>query len=432
MLTASHNPKEYNGYKAYWNDGAQLIPPHDKNVIEEVSAIESLDDIKFDRNDDKVEVIGPDIDEQYLEALKGLSLSPEAIKNQHDLKIVFTPIHGSSIKLVPPALERLGFTNVHVVESQSEPDGNFPTVVYPNPEEHDALSIALEEAKSIDADLVMGTDPDADRVGIAVKNLQGEFEILNGNQTGSMLVYYLLLKWQEAGKLDGKQFVAKTIVTTELIRKIAESFDVDCYDTLTGFKYIAALIKEKEGEQTFIGGGEESYGYLVGDFVRDKDAISACTMIAEMAAYVKDQEMQLFDFLLDVYDQFGLYREKLVSLTKKGKSGVEEIKSMMRELRDNPPETIVGEKVTRVVDYLEGVEKDMATGKQKPIDFPESNVLQFFTEKGTKVSARPSGTEPKIKFYFSVNAPMDSIEDFLIEWKKLDQKMEAIVQDMNL
>ena len=432
VLTASHNPKEYNGYKAYWSDGAQLVPPHDKNVIEEVSAIASIDDVKFEKDERKIQVIGSDVDEQYLQALKGLSLSPEAIKNQHDLKIVFTPIHGSSIKLVPPALEKLGFTNVHIVKSQAEPDGNFPTVVYPNPEENDALSIALEEAKSIDADLVMGTDPDADRVGIAVKNLQGEFEILNGNQTGSMLVYYLLLKWKEAGKLDGKQFVAKTIVTTELIRKIAENFEVDCYDTLTGFKYIAALIKEKEGEQSFIGGGEESYGYLIGDFVRDKDAISACTMIAEMAAYVKDKDMQLFDFLLEVYAQFGLYREKLVSLTKKGKSGVEEIKTMMRDLRANPPETIVGERVVKVVDYLEGTEKDMTTGNQKPIGFPESNVLQFFTEKGTKVSARPSGTEPKIKFYFSVNTEIDSVDDFLVEWKNLDNKVVAIVEDMNL
>ncbi len=432
VLTASHNPKEYNGYKAYWRDGAQLVPPHDKNVIEEVSAIESLDDVKFDKDDSKIQTIGADIDEQYLEKLKGLSLSPEAIQRQHDLKIVFTPIHGSSIKLVPDALAKLGFTNVHTVASQAEPDGNFPTVVYPNPEENDALSIALEEAKQIDADLVMGTDPDADRVGIAVKNLQGEFEILNGNQTGSMLVYYLLLKWKEADKLDGGQFVAKTIVTTELIRKIAEHYNVDCYDTLTGFKYIAALIKEKEGSQTFIGGGEESYGYLIGDFVRDKDAVSACTMIAEMAAFVKDKELSLFDLLLDVYDQFGLYREKLVSFTKKGKSGVEEIQAMMRDLRANPPETIVGERVTKVIDYLKGTEKDMATGQQKPIEFPESNVLQFFTDAGTKVSARPSGTEPKIKFYFSVNADMNSIDDFLIDWKKLDDKMENIIKDMNL
>ena len=432
VLTASHNPKEYNGYKAYWADGAQLVPPHDKNVIDEVMAIESLDDIKFEKDDSKIQEIGADIDEQYLEALQGLSLSPDAVKAQHDLKIVFTPIHGSSITLVPKALERLGFTNVHIVASQAEPDGNFPTVVYPNPEESDALSIALKEAKEIDADLVMGTDPDADRVGIAVKNLQGEFEILNGNQTGSMLVYYLLLKWQEAGKLDGKQFVAKTIVTTELIRKIAEHFEVDYYDTLTGFKYIAALIREKEGEQTFIGGGEESYGYLIGDFVRDKDAVSACAMIAEMAAFVKNQDLQLIDFLLDMYDKFGLYREKLVSFTKKGKSGVEEIKQMMRELRKNPPKTIVGEPVTRVIDYLEGMETDTATGKQKPIEFPESNVLQFITEQGTKVSARPSGTEPKIKFYVSVNTAMDSIEDFIIEWEKLDQKADAVVQDMGL
>ena len=432
VLTASHNPKEYNGYKAYWADGAQLVPPHDKNVIDEVMAIESIDDIKFEKDNSKIQEIGADIDEQYLEALKGLSLSPDDIKAQHDLKIVFTPIHGSSITLVPKALEKLGFTNVHVVASQAEPDGNFPTVVYPNPEESDALSIALQEAKEIDADLVMGTDPDADRVGIAVKNLQGEFEILNGNQTGSMLVYYLLLKWQEAGKLDGKQFVAKTIVTTELIRKIAEHFQVDCYDTLTGFKYIAALIKEKEGEQTFIGGGEESYGYLIGDFVRDKDAVSACAMIAEMAAFVKNQDLQLIDFLLDMYDKFGLYREKLVSFTKKGKSGVEEIKQMMRDLRKNPPKTIVGEPVTRVIDYLEGMETDTATGKQKPIDFPESNVLQFITEQGTKVSARPSGTEPKIKFYVSVNTAIDSIEDFIIEWEKLDQKADAVVQDMGL
>ena len=432
VLTASHNPKEYNGYKAYWADGAQLVPPHDKNVIDEVMAIESLDDIKFEKDDSKIQEIGADIDEQYLEALQGLSLSPDAIKAQHDLKIVFTPIHGSSITLVPKALERLGFTNVHVVASQAEPDGNFPTVVYPNPEESDALSIALKEAKEIDADLVMGTDPDADRVGIAVKNLQGEFEILNGNQTGSMLIYYLLLKWQEAGKLDGKQFVAKTIVTTELIRKIAEHFQVDCYDTLTGFKYIAALIKEKEGEQTFIGGGEESYGYLIGDFVRDKDAVSACAMIAEMAAFVKNQDLQVFDFLLDMYDKFGLYREKLVSITKKGKSGVEEIKQMMRELRKSPPKTILGEPVTRVIDYLEGMETDTATGKQKPIEFPESNVLQFVTEQGTKVSARPSGTEPKIKFYVSVNTAMDSIEDFIIEWEQLDQKADAIVQDLGL
>lgn len=432
VLTASHNPKEYNGYKAYWNDGAQLIPPHDKNVIEEVEAIESLDFVKFDRDDAKIQTIGAEIDEQYLGKIKGLSLSPDAIKNQHDLKIVFTPIHGTGGTLVPPALKKLGFTNVHVVAEQAEPDGNFPTVVYPNPEESEALSIAIRQATEMDADLVMGTDPDADRVGIAVKNKQGEFEILNGNQAGSLLVYYLLKKWKEAGKLDGNKFVAKTIVTTELIRKIAEHYQVDCYDTLTGFKYIAALIKEMEGKQTFIGGGEESYGYLIGDFVRDKDAIASCAMIAEMTAYVKDQGMSLYDFLLETYEQFGLYKESLVSLTKKGKSGVEEIRQMMRNLRDNPPKTIVGEKVVKVIDYLEGIETDIVSGKQRPIEFPESNVLQFFTEKGTKVSARPSGTEPKIKFYFSVNTELENQADFAQQWVALDKKVDAVVQDMHL
>ena len=432
VLTASHNPKEYNGYKAYWKDGAQLVPPHDKNVIEEVEAIEGLDAVKFERNEDKIQVIGADIDEQYLEAIKGLSLSPEAIKNQSDLKIVFTPIHGTGVTLVPPALKKLGFTNVHVVEEQAEPDGNFPTVVYPNPEESEALSIAIRQATEMDADLVMGTDPDADRVGIAVKNREGKFEILNGNQAGSLLVYYLLKKWQEAGKLNGKQFVAKTIVTTELIRKIAEHYQVDCYDTLTGFKYIAALIKEMEGKQTFIGGGEESYGYLIGDFVRDKDAIASCAMIAEMTAYVKDQGMNLYDFLLETYQEFGLYKESLVSLTKKGKSGVEEIQQMMRNLRENPPETIVGEKVVKIIDYQEGIETDVISGKQRPIEFPESNVLQFFTEKETKVSARPSGTEPKIKFYFSVNDKLDNKSDFAQKWEALDKKVEAVIQDMQL
>ncbi|MEM6840916.1 MAG: phospho-sugar mutase [Bacteroidota bacterium] len=434
VLTASHNPKEYNGYKAYWNDGAQLVPPHDKNVIEEVEAIESLEDIKFDRDETKVKMVGADIDNQYLEDIKALSLSPEAIKNQHDLKIVFTPIHGTGVTLVPPVLKKLGFTNVHVVAEQAEPEGNgdFPTVVYPNPEESEALGIAIRQATEMDADLVMGTDPDADRVGIAAKNLNSEFEILNGNQAGSMLVHYLLKKWKEAGKLDGGQFVAKTIVTTELIRKIAEYYEVDCYDTLTGFKYIAALIKDKEGQQTFIGGGEESYGYLIGDFVRDKDAVASCAMIAEMTAYVKDQGMSLYDFLLETYEQFGLYRETLVSLTKKGKSGVEEIRQMMRDLRENPPKTIVGEQVTTITDYLRGTETDVASGKQHPIEFPESNVLQFFTEKGTKVSARPSGTEPKIKFYFSVNDELPSRTEFSQKWKDLGEKVDAIVSDMNL
>lgn len=432
VLTASHNPKEYNGYKAYWNDGAQLIAPHDKNVIQEVSKIEGIDAVKFQKDESKVEVIGQKMDDQYLDMLMGLSLSPEAIQRQKDLKIVFTPIHGTAIKLVPPALERMGFTNVHIVEEQAKPDGNFPTVVYPNPEESEALSIALEQARKLDADILMGTDPDADRVGIAVKNHHGEFQLLNGNQTGSMLIHYLLKMWQEKDKLNGKQFVAKTIVTTDLIEKIADHFQVRCYDTLTGFKYIAALIKDKEGQEEFIGGGEESYGYLFGDKVRDKDAVASCVMIAEMAAYVKDQGISLFDFLLDTYLQFGLYREYLHSLTKKGKSGLEEIQKMMRDLRSNPPQSIGGEKVTKIIDYLEGKEKDVISGDQKPIDFPESNVLQFFTEGGSKISARPSGTEPKIKFYFSIKGQLTDKEAYDQQVQALDDKIQGIISEMQI
>ncbi len=432
VITASHNPKEYNGYKAYWNDGGQLVPPHDKNVIEEVSKIEGINAVKFDKDESLIEIIGKNIDDQYLNHIQGISLSPEAIKNQQDLKIVYTPIHGTGITLVPPALKRLGFTNVHIVEEQAKPDGNFPTVVYPNPEESEALSIALKQATNIDADLLMGTDPDGDRVGIACKNQHGEFQLLNGNQTGSMLVHYLLKKWKENNKLNGKQFVAKTIVTTDLIKKIADRYQVDCYDTLTGFKYIAELIKEKEGVQTFIGGGEESYGYLIGDFVRDKDAVASCAMIAEMAAYVKDQGMSLFDFLLDTHEQFGLYQERLISITKKGKSGLEEIKQMMQDLRANPPKNIAGENVIKVVDYLEGTQKDLSSGEQKPIDFPESDVLQFFTAKGSKISARPSGTEPKIKFYFSVNTPLKDKKNYDEEVDQLNHKIDAVIKEMQL
>ena len=432
VVTASHNPKEYNGYKAYWNDGGQLIAPHDKNVIREVGKIEGINAVKFDKDESKIRIIGKDIDDQYLNMLKGLSLSPEAIERQKDLKIVFTPIHGTAIKLVPPALEKLGFTHVHIVEEQAKPDGNFPTVVYPNPEESEALDIALKQATEIDADLLMGTDPDADRVGIAAKNPKGEFQLLNGNQTGSMLIHYLLKMWKEKGKLNGKQFVAKTIVTTDLIEKIAEHHQVKCYDTLTGFKYIAALIREKEGEEEFIGGGEESYGYLFGDKVRDKDAVASCVMIAEMAAYVKDQGMSLFDFLLDTYLKFGLYREQLHSLTKKGKSGLEEIQQMMRELRSNPPQTIGGEKVVKIIDYQEGKEKNMLNGDVKPIDFPESNVLQFLTEGGSKISARPSGTEPKIKFYFSIRGQLDNKSEYDRQVQQLDEKIKGIIREMDI
>ncbi|MFP4094610.1 MAG: phospho-sugar mutase [Cyclobacteriaceae bacterium] len=432
VLTASHNPKEYNGYKAYWNDGGQLVPPHDKNVIEEVGKIQGINAVRFDKDESKIEIIGAELDARYLDMLKSLSLAPEVIERQKELKIVFTSIHGTGIKLVPPALEKFGFTNVHIVKEQAAPDGNFPTVVYPNPEEAEALEIALKQAKELDADLLMGTDPDADRVGIAAKNHKGEFQLLNGNQTGSMLVHYLLRMWQEKGKLTGKQFVAKTIVTTDLIEHIAKHFKVDCYNTLTGFKYIAELIRAKEGEQQFIGGGEESYGYLIGDQVRDKDAVASCALIAEMAAYVKDRGMSLFDFLLDTYVQFGLYKEYLHSLTKKGKSGLEEIQEMMRELRANPPSSLAGDKVVKVIDYKTGKEKDIRSGEERSIDFPSSNVLQFFTEGGSKVSARPSGTEPKIKFYFSVKGQLGDKANYDAEVEKLDQKIQQIIKEMKL
>ena len=353
----------------------QLIPPHDKNVINEVNAIKSVDDVKFDKDDSKIEAIGKEIDEIYLNAIKNLSLAPDAISRQKDLKIVFSPIHGTGITLVPPILEKFGFESVYVVQEQSVPDGNFPTVVYPNPEESEAMSKALKQAEEVDADLVMATDPDSDRVGIAAKDNHGDFKLLNGNQTGSLLIYYLLKKWRENGKLNGRQYIVKTIVTSDLINQIAEAYNVDCYDTLTGFKYIAALIKELENEKEFIGGGEESYGYLISDFVRDKDAIASCAMIAEMAAYVKDQGKSIFDFLMEMYDEFGLYNEKLISITKKGKSGAEEIEKMMFDLRNNLPDALNGSKLIKTIDYQSSTAKNLVNGEETRVDFPASNVL---------------------------------------------------------
>ena len=402
VLTASHNPKEYNGYKAYWDDGAQLVPPHDKNVITEVQAIQSFEEINFSAKTELIEEIGKELDEQYLDMIAGLSLSPEAIKAQHDLKIVFSSIHGTGITLVPPILEKMGFDNVTIVEEQAEPNGDFPTVVYPNPEEAEALKIALAKAEEVDADLVMATDPDSDRVGIAVKNTKGEFQLLNGNQTGSLLIYYLLRRWKELDKVQDSQYVVKTIVTTDLIQNIAKAFGVASYETLTGFKYIAALIKQLEGKEEFIGGGEESYGYLIGDSVRDKDAIASCAMIAEMTAWAKNEGKALFELLIEVSKEYGTYLEGLKSLTKKGKTGAEEIAKMMENFRATPPATLGGEKVTLVKDYESSISKDLVSGAETSINLPKSNVLQFFTENGSKISVRPSGTEPKIKFYFSV------------------------------
>ncbi len=432
VVTASHNPKEYNGYKAYWNDGAQMIAPHDKNVITEVQNIKSVSDVKFKRNDSLIETIGEEVDEAYLSTIAALSVSKEAIKRQHGLKIVYTPIHGTGITLVPKILEKFGFTNVTIVQEQAVPDGNFPTVVSPNPEEVEAMSLAVKKAKEIDADLVLATDPDADRVGIAVKNHENEWQLLNGNQTGSLLINYMINAWKEAGKLTGKEFVVKTIVTSDIIKKIAEANHVKIYSTLTGFKYIAALIKELEGKEKFIAGGEESYGYLIGDAVRDKDAIASSAFIAEMTAYAKDKGISLFDMLRDMYVKYGFYKEKLISITKKGKSGAEEIQEMMKEHRDNPPATLAGSKLIKLMDYSASIEKDLVTGKTSPINLPKENVLQFLTEDGTLVSARPSGTEPKIKFYFSVNTKLASREDYNKVSKQLDEKIEQVKKDLKL
>lgn len=430
VVTASHNPKEYNGYKVYWDDGAQIVPPHDKEIIEEVNKITDLDTIKFGKIESNITLIGEEMDEKYLEAVKQLSVSPEAIRAQNALKIVFSSIHGTGVTVVPPCLESFGFTNVHVVEEQANPDGNFPTVVYPNPEEAEAMKIALQKAQEIDADLVMATDPDADRVGIAVKNDRGKFQLLNGNQTGSLLTLYMLKRWKENQLLDGKQFTVKTIVTTELISAIAEAYNVECFDTLTGFKYIAMVIRELEGKQKFIVGGEESYGYLVGDFVRDKDAVSSCAMISEMTAYAKDQGKSLFQMLKEMYLEFGFYKEKLIYLVRQGKSGAEEIQAMMKQYREAPPSSFNGSRVAKVRDYQAGLEKDLVNGTESNLDFPKSNVLQFFTEDGSKISARPSGTEPKIKFYISVRSDLDRIEDFEKVDVALDEKIANIESDL--
>ncbi|MEX0720644.1 MAG: phospho-sugar mutase [Balneolaceae bacterium] len=430
MLTASHNPKEYNGYKAYGADGGQFVSPSDKEVMEEVQKIKSVSEVKFDRIDENVEIIGEEMDQKYIDELVKLSVSKDAIKRQRDLKIVFSPIHGTAGVLVPPVLERYGFENVALVEEQMAVDGDFPTVVYPNPEEKEALAMSLEKAKEIEADLVMATDPDGDRVGIAVKNTEDEFILLNGNQTGTLIINYMLTAWEKAGKITGNQYIVKTIVTSYLIDRIAKAKKVDCYNTLTGFKYIGQLMTSLEGKKEFIVGGEESYGYLIGDHVRDKDAVISCAIIAEMTAYYKDQGSSLYEALLEMYVEYGLFREKLVSITKKGKSGAEEIQQMMKNFRENTPKRLGGSRVITVKDYQNSEEKDVTTGKAKSIDLPASNVLQFITEDGGIISARPSGTEPKIKFYCSVNTNLMSVEDYDQVSVTLDRKMDAMIENL--
>ena len=426
VITASHNPKEYSGYKVYWEDGGQIVNPHDKNIIDEVQKISSIDEIKWKGNQDKVKTIGEDIDKVYIDKIKSLSLSPEAIQRQSGIRIVYTPIHGSGVNLVPRALKNIGFTSVYNVPEQDETDGNFPTVVSPNPEEPAALNMAIEKGTEVGADVIMGTDPDADRVGIVVKGIKGEYVILNGNQTAAVLIYYLLTKWAEKNKLTGKEFIVKTIVTTEVLNNIADKYDVAHYDVLTGFKYIAELIRNLESEKTFIGGGEESYGYLVGDFVRDKDAVISCAIIAEIVAWAKDNGKSLFDLLIDIYVEFGFFKEKLISVKKEGKEGAEEIQRMMEDLRNNPPESINQSDVMQINDYQAGKSYDQISHLRYDINLPQSNVLQFILEDNSKITIRPSGTEPKIKIYFGAVEKLPSREQFDETNSKLDKKLESL------
>lgn len=432
VCTASHNPKEYNGYKAYWNDGGQLVPPHDKNVITEVEAIHSLEEVKWTGGDALIEIIGADIDASYIAMLKTLSVYPEVIAAQSDLKIVYTPIHGTGITLVPKVLAAYGFKNVHVVEEQATPDGNFPTVAYPNPEESETMRIGLDKAKALNADILLGTDPDADRVGIGVKNHKGEWVLMNGNQTAVLAFAYMMEARRAKGIAAPNDMVVTTIVTTEMINEVARQNEVNCYNVLTGFKWIAELVKAKEGKENYIIGGEESFGLMIGDQIRDKDAVSAVALLCEMAAYEKNKGRSLFDKMIELYMQYGFYYEHLISITKKGMNGQQEIAVMMEGYRKQPPTEIAGMKVVTLLDYQLQLSTDLLTGTQTTIQLPKSNVLQFVTEDGTKISARPSGTEPKIKFYFSVNSVLPNKEAFDEVYAHLQNKINNIIAAMQL
>lgn len=427
VVTASHNPKEYNGYKVYWEDGGQIVAPHDKNIIAEVQKITDISMVKRKGNAKLLEMLDDKFDEIYLDKVMSLSLSPKLIKKHKNLSFVYTPIHGTGGQVMPKLFAKAGFKNFYPVEEQMVTDGNFPTVVSPNPEEKAAMNMAIEKAKAMNADIVLATDPDADRVGLAVRDDKGDFILLNGNQTASILTYYILTRWEELGKLTGKEFIVKTIVTSDLLLKIANKFNVKTYDVLTGFKYIADKILNKP-EEKFICGGEESYGFLVGDFVRDKDAIITCFMLAEATSWAAEQGKTLYQVLKDIYAEFGVYREKLVSLTKKGISGNEEIKQMMLGFRQDPPKTLLGSRITEIRDYKLGISKDLNFGVDTVINLPKSDVLQFFTEDGIKISVRPSGTEPKIKFYFSMNEPLESINELSGVEQELDENLEELAQ----
>ena len=432
VCTASHNPKEYNGYKAYWNDGGQLVPPHDSNVIMEVEAITNVNEVKWEGGNANISLLGEEMDNAYMNMVKGLSVYPEVIAKQHDLKIVYTPIHGTGITLVPEVLIRFGFTNVSVVEEQATPDGNFPTVNYPNPEESETMSIGLKKAKELDADILLGTDPDADRVGIGVKNHKGEWVLMNGNQTAVLAFTYLMEARKAKGIAQDNDMVITTIVTTEMINQVAKDNEVACYNVLTGFKWIAQKIKELDGKKNYVIGGEESFGLMIGNQIRDKDAVSAVALLCEMAAYEKNRGKTLFDKMIELYIKYGFYYENLISITKKGMNGQKEIAEMMEGYRSNPPASILGAQVTTLLDYQLQKGTNLITGESWVIDLPKSNVLQFITTDGTKISARPSGTEPKIKFYFSVNAQLARAEDFDATYELLENKIKNIISDMKL
>jgi phosphoglucomutase len=429
VLTASHNPPEYNGYKVYWNDGGQIVPPHDTAIIDQVNSL-AYDEVRFDADPDLITLIGSEIDQVFIDAC--VANGTFDVKERQGLNIVFTSLHGTSIQSIPDALEQAGFTNVHIVEEQRIPDGDFPTVESPNPEESAALKMALDLAEETNADIVIGTDPDSDRLGIAVRDLEGKMRILNGNQTMCLMTDYLLQQWQKLGKLNGRQFVGTTIVSTDLVRDIATSYGAETKIGLTGFKWIAKMIREAEGELDFVGGGEESFGYMVGDFVRDKDAVTATLLACELAADAKQNGSSTYRELLKLYLRHSYYREHLISLVRKGMDGAEQIARMMADLRKKPFECIDGSDVVYVYDYKTSVRKDMISGNEAPISIPGSNVLIFETEDGTRVAARPSGTEPKIKFYFSVRLPVDRLEDIPHVEQALEQKIDRIIAELNL
>lgn len=433
IITASHNPKEYNGYKAYWNDGAQMIAPHDVNTIKYVNEVTNVSDIKFAGDKSKIEIIGEDVDAIYLDKIKSLSLSPDAIKKHHDMKIVYTPIHGTGIKLIPRSLRNFGFTNIISVPEQEVESGDFPTVASPNPEEPSAMAMGIAKAKETGAEIIMASDPDADRVGLVIRDNNGEYVLINGNQIVLIFLNYLMTRNAELGTLTGKEYVVKTIVTTETIKRIAEAQNIKMYDCFTGFKWIANVMRENEGKARYLGGGEESYGFLAEDFVRDKDAVSAVSLMAEIAAWAKEKGLNMIEMLQDIYLKYGFSREKGISLVRKGKSGAEEIVAIMKQFRENPPKSIAGSPVTIVKDYQTLTMTDTATGKTEKLDMPAtSNVLQFFTADGTKISVRPSGTEPKIKFYIEVRDTMKDAADYHAAIARADAKIEDIKKDLGI